>query len=309
MKAVVYQRYGPPESLRVRDVSRPEPAADDVLVHVHASTVTRTDCGLRAARPFFARFVTGLPRPKQPIAGIEFAGEVAAVGAEVTAFAAGDRVFGIARGSNAEYLCVKERGAIAHMPAAISFDEAAAVADGGCSALSTLRQAGLRTGQRVLVYGASGSIGTAAVQVAKHQGAYVTAVCGPNALELARRLGANEVVDYTRENYADRGETYDLVFDAVGKSSYRRCRRALARGGLYMTMDGGFMWHAPSDLAITGGTVVRYRHDDIQTLATMIEAGDYRPVIDRTYALDEVIDATRYVETGQKTGNVILSMQ
>jgi NADPH:quinone reductase-like Zn-dependent oxidoreductase len=311
VKAVVHERYGPPEVLRIRDVPRPEPAADEVLVHVHASTVTRTDCGLRAARPVFARLVTGLLRPKQPIAGMEFAGEVAAAGTEVTKFAPGDRIFGVRRGSNADYVCVKETGAIAHMPSAISFDEAAAVADGGCSALSTLRQAGLRAGQRVLVYGASGSIGTAAVQVAKHQGAHVTAVCGPSALELVRRLGADEVVDYTRENYAARGETYDLVFDAVGKSSYRRCRHVLARDGLYITMDGGFMWHAPF-LALVSKRVklgvARYRQDDVQTLATMIEEGAYRPVIERTYSLDEVVDATRYVETGQKTGSIVLSL-
>ena len=181
MKAVVHDRYGPPEVLQVRDVSQPVPDADEVLVRVHASTVTRTDCGVRSARPFFVRLFTGLIRPKQPIAGIEFAGEVASVGKAVTAFAPGDRVFGVKSGSNAEYICVKERGAIARMPAVLSFEQAAALADGGCSALSTLRQAGLQAGQRVVVYGASGSIGTAAVQVAKHQGAHVTAVCGPNA--------------------------------------------------------------------------------------------------------------------------------
>jgi NADPH:quinone reductase-like Zn-dependent oxidoreductase len=191
------------------------------------------------------------------------------------------------------------------------FEEAAAVADGGCSALSTLRQAGLKPGQRVVVYGASGSIGTAAVQAAKNQGAHVTAVCGPNALELARTLGADEVVDYTREDYAARGETYDLVFDAVGKSSYRRCRRALKPHGLYITMDGGFMWHAPLLGLVSKRVklgVARYRKEDVETLAAMIEAGAYRPVIDRTYPLDKVVEATRYVETGQKTGNVVLHL-
>ena len=311
MKAVVYQRYGPPEVLQVRDVPRPEPDANEVLVHVHASTVTRTDCGVRSARPFFARLFTGLLRPKQPIAGMEFAGEVASVGKAVTAFAPGDRVFGVRSGANAEYVSVRERGAIARMPAGLSFEQAAAVADGGCSALSTLRQARLQAGQRVVVYGASGSIGTAAVQVAKHQGAHVTAVCGPNALDLARSLGADAVVDYTREDYAARGEKYDLVYDAVGKSSYRRCRRALNRDGLYMTMDGGFLWHAPL-LALVSKRVklgvARYRQEDVKTLATMIEAGAYQPVIDRTYPLDEALEATRYVETGQKTGNVVLAL-
>jgi NADPH:quinone reductase-like Zn-dependent oxidoreductase len=311
MRAVVHERYGPPEVLDIRDIPRPEPAEDELLVRVHFSTVTRSDCGLRAAWPFFARSFTGLRRPRQPIAGMEFAGEVAAVGAAVTAFAPGDRVFGVRRGSNAEYVCVRERGAIARIPAGMSFEQAAAVADGGCSALSTLRQTGPRACQRVVVYGASGAIGTAAVQVAKYQGARVTAVCGPDALDLARSLGADEVVDYTRENYAARGETYDLVCDAVGKSSYRRCRRALASDGLYLTMDLGFMWHAPL-LALVSKRVklgiARYSQEDVETLAAMVEAGAYRPVIDRTYPLDEVIEATRYVETGQKTGNVVLAV-
>ena len=311
MKAVVHERYGPPEVLRVSDVPRPEPDVDEVLVHVRASTVTRTDCGIRSARPFFARLFTGLLRPRQPIAGIEYAGEVVSVGKALTAFGLGDRVFGVKRGANAEYACVKERGAIARIPASLSFEQAAAVADGGCSALSTLRQANLQAGQRIVVYGASGSIGTAAVQVAKHQGAHVTAVCGPNAVELARSLGADVVVDYTRENYAARGEKYDLVYDAVGKSSYRRCRRALNRDGLYITMDGGFLWHAPFLALVSKHVklgVSRYRREDVETLATMVEAGAYQPVIDRTYPLDEVLEATRYVETGQKTGNVVLAL-
>jgi NADPH:quinone reductase-like Zn-dependent oxidoreductase len=311
MRAVVYDRYGPPEVLQVRDVPQPVPGENEVLVRVRASTVTRTDCGVRSARPFFARLFTGLLRPKQPIAGIEFAGEVVSVGKAVTAFAPGDRVFGVKRGANADYVCVRERGAVARMPAGLSFEDAAAVADGGCSALSTLRQAGLQAGQRIVVYGASGSIGTAAVQVAKHQGAHVTAVCSTNALELARSLGADDVVDYTRANYAARGETYDLVCDAVGKSSYRRCRRALSRDGLYMTMDGGFLWHAPL-LALVSKRVklgvAKYRQVDVETLASMIEAGAYRPVIDRTYPLAEALEATRYVETGQKTGNVVLAL-
>jgi NADPH:quinone reductase-like Zn-dependent oxidoreductase len=311
MKAVVHERYGPPEVLQVRDVPEPNPDVDEVLVHVCASTVTRTDCGVRLARPFFIRVFTGPLRPKQPIAGMEFAGSVVSVGKAVTTFAPGDRVFGVKSGANAEYACVKERGAIARIPAGLSFERAAAIADGGCSALSTLRQAGLRAGQRIVVYGASGSIGTAAVQVAKHQGAHVTAVCGPNTLELAHSLGADEVVDYTSEDYAARGEKYDLVYDAVGKSSYRRCRRALNRDGLYMTMDGGFLWHAPL-LALVSRRVKlgvsRYRQEDVETLARMVEAGAYQPVIDRTYPLDEVLEATRYVETGQKTGNVVLTL-
>jgi NADPH:quinone reductase-like Zn-dependent oxidoreductase len=308
MRAVVHRGYGPPEILRVEEVDRPVPADDEVLVRVHASTVNRSDCGLRAGWPWFARLFYGLRRPKRPVAGMEFAGDVAAVGTAVTEFAVGDGVFGVKGGANAEYVCVKESGAIAQMPDSLAFDEAP-IADGACTAFSILRQTGGRARGRVLVYGASGSIGTAAVQIAKHLGAHVTAVCNGKNVALVRSLGADEVVDYEREDFARGGEAYDLVFDAVGGSSYRRVRRVLKPDGLYITTDGGFMWHAPL-LALVSRRVklgvARYRKEDVEALKRLVEAGAYRPVIDRTYLLEDVVEATRYVETKQKTGNVVL---
>jgi NADPH:quinone reductase-like Zn-dependent oxidoreductase len=316
MRAVVHDNYGPPAVLRLEEVERPVPKDDEVLVKVHATTVTRTDCGLRAADPFFARVITGLRRPKRRTPGLEFAGVVEAVGAAVTEFNVGDEVFGIRGGANAEYVCLRESGALAHKPAGTSFEEAAAVCDGACSALSCLRNADLRQGRSILVYGASGSIGTAAVQVAKHFGAHVTAVCNTKNVELVKSLGAAHVIDYLHEDFTKNGETYDVIFDAVGEHSFRRSRRSLKPGGMFITTDLGFMWHAPllalltnwiGDKKATIG-VARYRKDDVRFLKELIEAGKYRAVIDRRYPLEDVVAATKYVETGQKTGNVVLTV-
>jgi NADPH:quinone reductase-like Zn-dependent oxidoreductase len=317
MRAVVHDQYGPPDVLRLAEVERPVPEEDEFLVRVRATTVTRTDCGLRSARPFFIRYFTGLRRPKRRILGMELAGEVEAVGASVDEFAVGDQVFGVKGfGANAEFVCVAKNAAVARKPAAMSFDEAAAIADGACSALSCLRQAGVRQGQHIVVYGASGSIGTAAVQLAKHLGAHVTAVCNTKNVELVRALGADEVVDYLREDFTKNGNTYDLVFDAVGKHSFRRCRRSLKPGGTYMTTDGGFMWHAPllalltkwiGDKRVRLG-IARYRKEDVLFLKQLVEDGEYRAVIDRRYPLEDIVEATTYVETQQKTGNVVLTI-
>jgi NADPH:quinone reductase-like Zn-dependent oxidoreductase len=316
MRAVVHDNYGPPDVLRLDEVERPVPNEDEVLVKVHATTVSRTDCGLRAADPFFARALTGLRRPKRRTPGLEFAGVVAAVGAAVTEFEVGDEVFGIKSGANAEYICVRESGVLAHKPAGLSFEEAAAVCDGACSALSCLRNADLRKGRSIVVYGATGSIGTAAVQVAKHSGAHVTAVCNTKNVELVRSLGADVVLDYLQEDFTKNGKTYDVILDAVGKHSFRRSRRSLKPGGIFITTDLGFMWHAPlvvlatrwiGDKKATMG-IVRYRKEDVLFLKELIEAGEYRAVIDRRYALEGVVEATRYVETGQKTGNVVLTV-
>ena len=316
MRAVVHERYGPPEVLRLEDVERPVPKDDEVLVRVHATTVTRTDCGLRNTEYFFSRVFTGLLRPKRTIAGMELAGTVEAVGAAVTGFAVGDEVFGIRGGANAEYVCVREGGVLAHKPRGTTFAEAASVSDGALLALTCLRPSELPQGSSVLVYGASGSIGVAAVQLARHFGADVTAVCNAKNVELVRSLGANEVVDYEREDYRTNGKTYDVVFDAVGKHSFRKCRRALKPGGRYITADLGFLWHAPllalltrwiGDRKVTVG-IGKYRQEDLLLLKHLIEAGEYRPVIDRTYPLEDVVEATRYVETGQKTGSVVLTV-
>jgi NADPH:quinone reductase-like Zn-dependent oxidoreductase len=317
MRAVVHDRYGPPEVLRLEEVERPVSKDDEILVRIHATTVTRTDCGLRSAEYFISRFFTGLVRPKRRILGSEFAGEVAAVGSAVTEFDVGDDVFGVTgSGAHAEYVCVPESGAVAQKPAGMPFEQAAAVCDGAALALACLRNAEFRSGRSILVYGASGSVGTAAVQLARHFGAQVTAVCNTENLELVKSLGADEVVDYTRADFTDNGKTYDVVFDAVGKHSFRRARGSLEPGGIYAETDLGFMWHVPllalatrriGDKRVILG-ITKYTKADVLFLKELIEAGEYRAVIDRTYPLEDVVEASRYVETGQKTGNVVLTV-
>jgi NADPH:quinone reductase-like Zn-dependent oxidoreductase len=316
MRAVVCDRYGPPEVLRLEEVERPVPKDDEVLVKVHATSVTRTDCGFRGAEPFFSRVFTGLRRPKRRIPGMELAGVVEAVGAAVTEFEVGDEVFGVRSGAHAEYVCVREQGALAHKPAGMSFREAAAVSDGVIIALACLRKADPLERRSIVIYGASGSIGTAAVQLAKHFGAHVTAVCNTKNLELVRSLGADEVIDYLQEDFTKNGKTYDVVFDSVGKHSFRRSRRSLKPGGIFIETDLGFMWHVPPLALLTrliGSKRVtlplpKYTKENVAFLKELLEAGAYRPVIDRTYPLEDVVEASRYVETGQKTGNVVLTV-
>jgi NADPH:quinone reductase-like Zn-dependent oxidoreductase len=317
MKAVLYDRYGPPEVLRLAEVERPVPGDDEVLVRIHATTVNRTDAGLRSAELFISRFVTGLLRPKNKILGMELAGEVDAVGRAVTEFKVGDAVFGgTGSGAWAEFVCLRESASLALKPAGMTFEEAAAVFDGASLALACLREADPLKGRSIVVYGASGSVGTAAVQLAKHFGADVTAVCSTRNIELVRSLGADAVVDYIQEDFTRNGKRYDVIFDAVGKTSFRRCRRSLKRGGTYVDTDLGFMWHVPllllaarwiGDKKVKMG-ITAYRKEDLLFLKQLIEAGEYRAVIDRTYPLEDVIEATRYVETEKKTGNVVLTL-
>jgi NADPH:quinone reductase-like Zn-dependent oxidoreductase len=266
------------------------------------------------------RFFAGFLRPKRKILGMELAGEVEAVGAAVEEFEVGDEVFGVQGynqpfGTYAEFICMRERG-LAHKPAGMTFEEAAAVCDGAIEALTQLRRADLRKGQRILVYGASGSLGTAGVQLAKYLGAHVTAVCNTNNVELVRSLGADEVVDYLQVDFTKNGETYDVILDAVGKHSFRRCRRSLKPGGIFLETDLGFMWHVPLLALLTRWigdkrvtlAIAKYTKKDILFVKELVEAGKYRAVIDRRYPLEDVIDATKYVETGQKTGNVVLTV-
>ncbi len=316
MRAVVHDKYGGPEVLRLEDVERPAPKEGEVLVKVHATSVTRSDCGMRGAEPFFARIFTGLRRPKQRILGMELAGVVESVGADVTEFKVGDEVFGVRSGANADYVCVREKGALAHKPAGATFEEAAAVCDGAIIALACLRKADPLQSRSILIYGASGAIGTAAVQLAKHFGAHVTAVCNTKNLELVRSLGADEVVDYLREDFTKNGRTYDIVFDAVGKHSFRRCRRSLEPDGIYIETDLGFMWHVPLLALLTRWLgdkrvtlpIPKYTQENVVFVKELIEAGKFRAVIDRSYPLEDVVEATKYVETGQKSGNVVLSL-
>jgi NADPH:quinone reductase-like Zn-dependent oxidoreductase len=286
-------------------------------VEVHATTVNRTDCGFRAAWPWFIRLFAGLRRPKRTILGSEFAGVVAELGARVTELAVGDEVFGVNAdrfGAHAEYLCVRESAPIAAKPSSVSFEEAAAVCDGAILAMTCLTWPDLRAGQSILVYGASGSIGTAGVQLAKHVGAHVTAVCNTENVEVVRSLGADEVIDYTVEDFATNGQTYDVVLDAVGKKSFGECNRSLKPGGSYVSTDlGPYSLNLPLTLwtRFVGSKkammpMPRYTKDKVFRIKELIEAGEYRAVIDRRYPLEQAADATRYVETEQKTGNVVL---
>ena len=316
MKAVVHDRYGPPDVLRLEDVERPVPMDDEVLVKIRATTVSRTDCGLRSAEMFVSRLVTGLLRPRRRILGSDLAGEVAEIGATVTEFEVGDHVFGINPwkfGTHAEFVCMRADAALGHMPTGMTFEEAAAVCDGAILALNALRPAALRKGQRILIYGAAGSIGTAGVQLARHFGADVTAVCTKKSFELVRSLGAGEVIDYTQEDFTQNGQTYDVIFDS-GHVSFSRCRRSLNRGGFYVATDHMqnlvlALWTARiGDKRVVFPLPPRFTKMDVVFLKELIEAGEYRAVIDRRYPLEQVVEATRYVETKQKTGNVVLTV-
>ncbi len=319
MKAVVRQGYGPPEMLKLEDVPRPTPAQDEVLVEVHATSVSRSDCHNRAGTPFLLRLVDGPRRPKRPILGQEYAGVVVEVGSGVTEFAVGDRVFGALptmatrAGTWAEFVAVPEKFPIAHIPVGLSFEQAGCIADGFLCAINAMRPVEVGPETELLIYGASGAIGTACVQLAKHYGARVTAVCDTRHVELVRSLGADEVLDYTRgEDFTKRKNAYDVIIDAVGKHSFRRSRGSLRKGGAYLPTDGfaNVVWWAltrRADKQIRF-EFPRYKKEYLLLLKRLVEAGEYTPVIDRTYPLEDVIDATRYVETQQKTGNVALTV-
>jgi NADPH:quinone reductase-like Zn-dependent oxidoreductase len=262
-----------------------------------------------------SRLVSGIGRPRQRILGSELAGEVAAVGAAVRTFAVGDQVFGTSGfrfGAHAEFVCVPESARLASRPAGLSFEEAATICDGGLNALWCLKRANLEKGQRILIYGASGAIGTAAVQLARYYEADVTAVCSTGKLELVKALGADRVIDYTQEDFTRNGQLYDLIFDAVGKHSFKRCKGSLRQGGLYLATDGFknfLLAHWPvraGSKRVVFDIPPRYTQQDVLFLKALIEAGKYRAIIDRCYALEQVLEATRYVETERKTGNVVL---
>ncbi|HSP08318.1 MAG TPA: NAD(P)-dependent alcohol dehydrogenase [Candidatus Dormibacteraeota bacterium] len=325
MRAVVYDQYGPPDVLRLEDVESPVPGEDEVLIRVYATTVNRLDVHTREANvksgpavSLLSRMMSGVRGPRRRILGSEFAGEVEATGAAVTEFAMGDRVFGASGlrfGAHAELMCMRETTRIVPMPAGLSFEQAAPAFDGALNALTCLKQADLRKGRRILIYGASGAIGTAGVQLARHFGADVTAVCSTKNLELVRSLGADRVIDYTREDFTKNGQTYHVIFDAVGKHSFKRCRDSLEPGGIYLPTDGFAnlvlaMWTARfGSKKVLFQLPPRQSKQDVQFLKGLIESGEYRPVIDRTYPLEDVVEATRYVETEQKTGNVVLTVR
>ncbi|MEU8380314.1 NAD(P)-dependent alcohol dehydrogenase [Streptosporangium sp. NPDC048865] len=320
MKAAVRTRYGPPEVVRFTEAEKPATKDGEILVKVHATTVNRTDCALRAAKPFVWRLLTGLVRPRLRILGNEFAGEVEAVGAGVTAFKPGDRVFGYNEstfGAHAQYMSVPRGGALAIIPEGLTYEEAAPSTEGSHYALTIIRRAGIRSGQDVLVYGATGAIGSAAVQLLKGAGATVTAVCDTKNVELVRGLGADRVVDYTAGDFTRDEREYDAVIDAVGKSSFGRCRRLLKPRGIYLASDLG-TWSQNLLLALVtplfGGRKVVFpipKQGDPEVaehFRGLIESGTFTPVVDRRYPLEEIVEAYRYVETGQKIGNVVITV-
>ncbi len=324
MKAVVYERYGPPEVLHLEDVERPAPKDDEVLIKIHATTVNRLDCHTREANRsngrvvmVLSRLVSGVRAPRQRILGSELAGVVEQAGSAVSEFKVGDRVFGltgIGFGAHAEYRCMRERGRIAHIPEAMTFEQAAPMCDGALNALWCLRLADLEKRQKVLIYGASGAIGSAGVQLARHFKTDVTAVCGTKNLELMKSIGAGRVIDYTKEDFTKTGETYDVIFDAVGKQTFARCRGSLKPGGAYLATDGLrnvalALWTSRfGDKKVIFQLPPVYAKGDVLFLKELAEKKEYRPVIDSVYPLEQVIEATKYVETQQKTGNVVLSV-
>jgi len=317
MKAAVYRRYGPPDVVQIEDVEKPVPKDNEVLVRIHATTVCAADWRVRKADPFFVRFFAGLWKPKRAmIGGMELAGTAESVGKAVTGFSAGDQVFGGNRhfGAHAEYVCVPEEdGTLAIKPANMTFEEAAAVLFGGISALYFLRKGKIQAGQKVLIYGASGSVGVFAVQLAKHFGAHVTGVCSTANLELVKSLGADEVVDYTREDFSRAGRVYDIVLDTVGKSGFWRSMKSLKRGGFYVlvaivlpswTLGGLWASITGAGKVVSGGA--SGAPGDLAFLKGLIEAGKLRTVIDRRYSLAQIADAHRYVEAGHKKGHVVI---
>jgi NADPH:quinone reductase-like Zn-dependent oxidoreductase len=320
MKAAVHTSYGPPDVVRIAEVEKPTARDGEVLVKVHATTVNRTDCGFRTAKPFFVRFFTGLVRPRVAVLGSEFAGEVEAVGSGVRSFEVGDRVFGFSGsrfGAHAEYMATPEDGSVAAMPANVTFEEAAASTEGSHYALSFIRTAKIRSGQDVLVNGATGAIGSAAVQLLKRLGAEVTAVCDTEHVELVRGLGADRVIDYTAEDFTKDEQRYNVVLDAVGKSSFGRCKRLLKPRGIYLSSDLGPLSQNPILALITpllGGKRVMFpiprdNQEVVRYFKDLIASGAFKPVIDRRYPLDQIVEAYRYVETGQKIGNVVISVE
>jgi NADPH:quinone reductase-like Zn-dependent oxidoreductase len=322
MKAIVFTRYGPPDNLALTEVEKPTPGANEVLIKAHATTVTVADVrvrGFRVPRSFWipARITLGLTRPKRTILGAELAGEIKAVGADVKRFKVGDQVNAATLnsfGGYAEYKCLPEDMVIAKMPPDLSYEEAADIPIGARTALHYLRRAKIQPGQKVLVYGASGSVGTYAVQLAKYFGAEVTGVCSTANLALVHTLGANKVIDYTKEDFSSCGEVYDVVLEAVGKSSFSDCMRILRPGGFYLDVatplpSASMLWtKLTTNKRLMLGENPAQSAEDLRFLNELAEAGKMKAVIDRRYTMDQIVDAHRYVDKGRKKGNVIIAI-
>lgn len=319
MKAVIYKKYGPPEVLQLREIETPEPKENEVLVRVKATTVTPVDCVFRSGKNIGARMFTGITKPKNPVLGNEFSGVVETVGKDVKNFKVGDEVFGGGPG-HAEFACVSADGPLAIKPGNLSFEEAAAVPYGMLTALPFLRDSGnIQSGNKVLINGASGSIGTYAVQIAKYNGAQVTGVCSTVNVDLVKSLGADKVIDYKKEDFTKSEETWDIIFDVVGKSSYSKSKRVLTLNGIFMTTVMGLpilfqmLWTSKfgskkANITFTGLRPPEEMARDLLVIKKLVEQGKIKPVIDRTWPLKDIIEATRYVEKGHKQGNAIIAV-
>lgn len=323
MKAIVCTKYGAPDVLQLKEVEKPIPKADEVLVRVHAASVTAADCMMRRGTPFYARFFIGLMKPKNPIPGTGFSGVIEGIGKDVKSFKKGDSVFGetgVGFSANAEYLCLPADGVLAPLPNTMTFEEAAPVCDGALTSLSFLKDIGkLHSGQKVLINGAAGSLGSAAVQIGKYFGAKVTGVCSTTNLDMVKSLGADKVIDYTKEDFTKTGHSYDLIYDTVGKSSFHQCKRALTQNGVYLSPVLGLplllqmLWtfkigRKKARFSATGIRPVSELRILLNELKELIEKGEIKSIIDKRYPLEQTPEAHRYVDEGHKKGNVVITV-